>query len=59
MLKKTLKTFCHWCWTIYGQACEFDYSGTQACKAQVDLKVILVNLVRNYYDDPGVADKTY
>ena len=47
---------------IIGQACEFDYSGTQACKALKDegYKVILINsnpaTIMTY---PDVADKTY
>ncbi len=47
---------------IIGQACEFDYSGTQACKALKDegYKVILVNSnPATIMTDPGVADKTY
>ena len=47
---------------IIGQACEFDYSGTQACKALKDegFKVILVNSnPATIMTDPGVADKTY
>lgn len=45
-----------------GQACEFDYSGTQACKAlrQEGYEVILVNSnPATIMTDPGVADKTY
>ncbi len=47
---------------IIGQACEFDYSGTQACKALRDegYKVILVNSnPATIMTDPNVADKTY
>ncbi len=47
---------------IIGQACEFDYSGTQACKALKDegYKVILVNSnPATIMTDPNVADKTY
>ena len=47
---------------IIGQACEFDYSGTQACKALKDegFKVILINSnPATIMTDPEVADKTY
>jgi len=47
---------------IIGQACEFDYSGTQACKALKDegYKVVLVNSnPATIMTDPEVADKTY
>ena len=47
---------------IIGQACEFDYSGTQACKALRDdgFKVVLINSnPATIMTDPGVADKTY
>ena len=47
---------------IKGQACEFDYSGTQACKALRDegYKVILINSnPATIMTDPNVADKTY
>ena len=47
---------------IIGQACEFDYSGTQACKALKDegYTVILINSnPATIMTDPGVADKTY
>ena len=47
---------------IIGQACEFDYSGTQACKALKDegYKVILVNSnPATIMTDPDIADKTY
>ncbi len=47
---------------VIGQACEFDYSGTQACKALRDegYKVILINSnPATIMTDPDVADKTY
>ncbi|MBI5922746.1 MAG: carbamoyl-phosphate synthase large subunit [Betaproteobacteria bacterium] len=47
---------------IIGQACEFDYSGAQACKALHDegYKVILVNSnPATIMTDPGMADVTY
>src|SRR5438046_1032299 len=47
---------------IIGQACEFDYSGTQACKAlrEEGYKVILVNSnPANIMTDPETADRTY
>jgi len=47
---------------IIGQACEFDYSGTQACKALKDegYKVVLINSnPATIMTDPGVAGKTY
>ncbi len=47
---------------IIGQACEFDYSGTQACKALKDegFEVILINSnPATIMTDPIVADKTY
>jgi len=47
---------------IIGQACEFDYSGTQACKAlkEEGFEVILVNSnPATIMTDPGMADKTY
>ena len=47
---------------IIGQACEFDYAGTQACKALKDegYKVVLINSnPETIMTDPGVADKTY
>ena len=47
---------------IIGQACEFDYSGSQACKAlrQEGYKVILVNSnPATIMTDPEMADKTY
>jgi len=45
-----------------GQACEFDYSGTQACKAlkEEGIEVILLNSnPATIMTDPGVADRTY
>ena len=47
---------------IISQACEFDYSGTQACKVlkQEGYKVILVNSnPATIMTDPEMADKTY
>jgi len=47
---------------IIGQACEFDYSGTQACKSLRDdgFKVILVNSnPATIMTDPEFADRTY
>lgn len=47
---------------VIGQACEFDYSGTQACKAlkEEGYKVILVNSnPATIMTDPELADKTY
>jgi carbamoyl-phosphate synthase large subunit len=47
---------------VIGQACEFDYSGTQACKVlrQEGYKVILVNSnPATIMTDPQMADKTY
>ncbi|MBI5049894.1 MAG: carbamoyl-phosphate synthase large subunit, partial [Nitrospirae bacterium] len=47
---------------IIGQACEFDYSGTQACKAlrEEGYKVILVNSnPATIMTDPEIADVTY
>ena len=47
---------------LIGQACEFDYSGTQACKALKDegFEVVLINSnPATIMTDPGVADKTY
>ena len=47
---------------IIGQACEFDYSGTQACKAlkEEGYHVILVNSnPATIMTDPGTADVTY
>ena len=47
---------------VIGQACEFDYSGTQACKAlkEEGYRVILVNSnPASIMTDPEVADATY
>ena len=47
---------------VIGQACEFDYSGTQACKALRDegYRVILVNSnPATIMTDPEFADRTY
>ncbi|MFY7984200.1 MAG: carbamoyl-phosphate synthase large subunit, partial [Burkholderiaceae bacterium] len=47
---------------IIGQACEFDYSGAQACKAlrEEGYRVILVNSnPATIMTDPGMADATY
>jgi carbamoyl-phosphate synthase large subunit len=47
---------------VIGQACEFDYSGTQACKALKALgyKIVLVNSnPATIMTDPGMADATY
>jgi carbamoyl-phosphate synthase large subunit len=47
---------------IIGQACEFDYSGTQACKAlrKLGYRVVLVNSnPATIMTDPGMADVTY
>tara|TARA_Y100001970_G_scaffold26558_1_gene32002 strand:+ start:14818 stop:18036 length:3219 start_codon:yes stop_codon:yes gene_type:complete len=47
---------------VIGQACEFDYSGTQACKALKNegYKVILINSnPATIMTDPEVADRTY
>ncbi|MCE5186486.1 MAG: carbamoyl-phosphate synthase large subunit [Planctomycetaceae bacterium] len=47
---------------IIGQACEFDYSGTQACKAlrKMGYKIVLVNSnPATIMTDPGMADVTY
>ncbi len=47
---------------IIGQACEFDYSGTQACKAlkEEGYRVILVNSnPATIMTDPEMADRTY
>jgi carbamoyl-phosphate synthase large subunit len=47
---------------VIGQACEFDYSGTQACKAlrSEGLQVILVNSnPATIMTDPEMADRTY
>lgn len=47
---------------IIGQACEFDYSGTQACKAlrEEGYKITLINSnPATIMTDPSVADRTY
>jgi carbamoyl-phosphate synthase large subunit len=47
---------------VIGQACEFDYSGTQACKAlkEEGYRVILINSnPATIMTDPGFADRTY
>jgi len=47
---------------VIGQACEFDYSGTQACKAlkQLGYEIVLVNSnPATIMTDPGTADVTY
>ena len=47
---------------IIGQACEFDYSGTQACKAlrKLGYEIVLVNSnPATIMTDPGIADITY
>ncbi len=47
---------------VIGQACEFDYSGVQACKAlkEEGYRVILVNSnPATIMTDPGLADATY
>jgi carbamoyl-phosphate synthase large subunit len=47
---------------IIGQACEFDYSGTQACKAlrKLGYEVVLANSnPATIMTDPGMADRTY
>jgi len=47
---------------VIGQACEFDYSGTQACKALRELgyEIVLVNSnPATIMTDPGTADITY
>ncbi len=47
---------------VIGQACEFDYSGTQACKVLKDdgYKVVLVNSnPATIMTDPSLADRTY
>jgi carbamoyl-phosphate synthase large subunit len=47
---------------VIGQACEFDYSGTQACKAlrALGYKVVLANSnPATIMTDPGMADATY
>ena len=47
---------------VIGQACEFDYSGSQACKSlkEEGYEVILVNSnPATIMTDPGIADATY
>jgi carbamoyl-phosphate synthase large subunit len=47
---------------VIGQACEFDYSGTQACKAlrKLGYEIVLVNSnPATIMTDPGMADVTY
>src|SRR5262249_42824675 len=47
---------------VIGQACEFDYSGSQACKAlrEEGYEVVLVNSnPATIMTDPGMADRTY
>ena len=47
---------------VIGQACEFDYSGSQACKAlkEEGFRVILVNSnPATIMTDPDMADSTY
>jgi carbamoyl-phosphate synthase large subunit len=47
---------------VIGQACEFDYSGTQACKAlrEEGYQIVLVNSnPATIMTDPGTADRTY
>ncbi|MEO8706718.1 MAG: hypothetical protein ABI867_42220, partial [Kofleriaceae bacterium] len=47
---------------VIGQACEFDYSGTQACKAlrEEGLRVVLINSnPATIMTDPELADATY
>ena len=47
---------------VIGQACEFDYSGTQACRvlAEEGYRVILANSnPATIMTDPGTADRTY
>ena len=47
---------------VIGQACEFDYSGTQACKAlkEEGYRIVLVNSnPATIMTDPEVADATY
>jgi carbamoyl-phosphate synthase large subunit len=47
---------------VIGQACEFDYSGTQACKAlrEEGYRVVLVNSnPATIMTDPEMADRTY
>src|SRR5258708_17898124 len=47
---------------VIGQACEFDYSGAQACKAlkEEGYRVVLINSnPATIMTDPGLADATY
>ena len=47
---------------VIGQACEFDYSGAQACKAlkEEGYRVILVNSnPATIMTDPNISDRTY
>ena len=47
---------------VIGQACEFDYSGTQACKAlrKLGYEIVLANSnPATIMTDPGMADATY
>ena len=47
---------------VYWTSCEFDYSGTQACKSLRDdgYRVVLVNSnPATIMTDPGTADRTY
>ena len=47
---------------IIGQACEFDYSGTQACKAlrKLGYEIVLVNSnPATIMTDKDIADKVY
>ena len=47
---------------VIGQACEFDYSGTQACKAlkEEGYEIVLLNSnPATIMTDPGLADRTY
>ena len=47
---------------VIGQACEFDYSGTQACKAlrKLGYSIVLVNSnPATFMTDPSMADRTY
>ncbi|MGH2720352.1 MAG: hypothetical protein ACRDJO_01945, partial [Actinomycetota bacterium] len=47
---------------VIGQACEFDYSGTQACRVlkEEGLRVVLVNSnPATIMTDPELTDRTY
>lgn len=47
---------------VIGQACEFDYSGSQACKAlrEEGYRVVLINSnPATIMTDPSMADRTY